>query len=136
MRAHGEARNNQVTTSGMLLRRLRGLGTFADPEHAIPSRTAPTRRHALSETLMDEPVEDPTQPIQIQLTPEQQQLIRRLSGQFAQVLELTPDATGAPAGEGRGLQFRWRLSVATGIPRQQWGPGGKPPADTGADPSA
>src|SRR5947207_15854058 len=103
MRAHGEARNNQVTTLGMLLRRRRGLGTFADPEHAIPSRTAPTRRHALSETPMDDPaqLDDPAQPIQIQLTPEQQQLIKRLSGQFAQVLELTPDATGSPGGEGR-----------------------------------
>jgi hypothetical protein len=75
------------------------------------------------------------QPIQIQLTEEQQQLIRRLSGQFAQVLELTPDAGGAPAGAGRGLQFRWRLSVATGIPRQQWGPAGEPSADAGGDPS-
>jgi hypothetical protein len=72
--------------------------------------------------------------IQIPLTEEQQQLIRRLSGQFAQVLELTPDASGS-AGAGRGLQFRWRLSIATGIPRQQWGVGGDPakPAD---DPSA
>lgn len=85
---------------------------------------------------MDEPLDEPAQPIQIQLTPEQQQLIRRLSGQFAQVLELTPDANSASAGAGQGLQFRWRLSVATGIPRQQWGPGGKPPADAGADPSA
>jgi hypothetical protein len=75
-------------------------------------------------------------PIQIQLTEEQQQLIKRLSGQFAQVLELTPDAAGAPAGEGRALQFRWRLSVASGIPRQQWGPVGQPPADAGGDPSA
>ncbi|MGH7512100.1 MAG: hypothetical protein ACREOQ_04150 [Gemmatimonadales bacterium] len=81
-------------------------------------------------------MDDPAQPIQIQLTPEQQQLIKRLSGQFAQVLELTPDATGAPGGEGRGLQFRWRLSVATGIPRQQWGSGGSAAADTGGDPSA
>ena len=80
-------------------------------------------------------MDDPAQPIQIQLTPEQQQLIKRLSGQFAQVLELTPDASGASAGAGQGLQFRWRLSVATGIPRQQWGPGGQPPADAGGDPS-
>ena len=76
------------------------------------------------------------QPIQIQLTEEQQQLIKRLSGQFAQVLEITPDAAGASAGEGRGLQFRWRLSVTSGIPRQQWGPGGQPPANPGGDPSA
>jgi hypothetical protein len=66
----------------------------------------------------------PVQPIQIPLTEEQQALIRRLSGQFAQVLELVPDADDGASGAGRGLQFRWRLSVATGIPRQQWGPGG------------
>jgi hypothetical protein len=69
------------------------------------------------------------EPIQIKLTEEQQQLIRRLSGQVAQVLELTPDAVDPAAGEGRGLQFRWRLSVATGIPRQQWDAGGPPSAD-------
>lgn len=70
---------------------------------------------------------EPVESIQIPLTPEQQSLIRRLSGQFAQVLELVPDAAGGASGEGRGLQFRWRLSVATGIPRQQWGPGGDAP---------
>lgn len=67
----------------------------------------------------------PVQPIQLALTEEQQALIRRLSGQFAQVLELVPEADDPTAGAGRGLQFRWRLSVATGIPRQQWGPGGE-----------
>ena len=67
----------------------------------------------------------PVQPIQIQLTEEQQALIRRLSGQFAQVLEIVPDPADGASGAGRGLQFRWRLSVASGIPRQQWGPGGK-----------
>jgi hypothetical protein len=65
----------------------------------------------------------PVQPIQIPLTDEQQALIRRLSGQFAQVLELIPDPADGASGAGRGLQFRWRLSTATGIPRQQWGPG-------------
>jgi hypothetical protein len=80
-------------------------------------------------------MDDAAQPIQIQLTEEQQQLIKRLSGQFAQVLELTRDTAGSPAGAGHGLQFRWRLSVATGIPRQQWGQGGEPPAGGGA-PSA
>jgi hypothetical protein len=64
----------------------------------------------------------PIQPIQIPLTDEQQALIRRLSGQFAQVLELTPDPADGASGAGQGLQFRWRLSTATGIPRQQWGP--------------
>lgn len=81
---------------------------------------------------------DPIQPvdaIQIQLTEEQQRLIQRLSGQFAQVLELVPDPTDATAGAGQGLKFSWRLSVTSGIPRQQWGPGqGKPtpPSDAGS----
>jgi hypothetical protein len=65
----------------------------------------------------------PVQPIQIPLTDEQQALIRRLSGQFAQVLELTPDPADGASGAGRGLQFRWRLSTNSGIPRQQWGVG-------------
>ena len=68
-------------------------------------------------------MDSPVQPIQIPLTDEQQALIRRLSGQFAQVLELTPDPADWAAGSGCGLQFRWRLSTATGIPRQQWGAG-------------
>lgn len=69
-------------------------------------------------------------PIQLQLTAEQQALIQRLSGQHAQLLELVPDATDASAGAGQALQFRWRLSVNTGIPRQQWGPASAPPAGT------
>ena len=66
----------------------------------------------------------PVPPIQLELTQEQQALIQRLSGQHAQVLELTPEPTDGASGAGRGLKFRWRLSVATGIPRQQWGPDG------------
>jgi hypothetical protein len=81
-------------------------------------------------------MDDPVQPIQIPLTAEQQDLIKRLSGQYAQVLELVPDATDKASGAGRALQFRWRLSVASGIPRQQWGPGSDsaPPASGGATP--
>jgi hypothetical protein len=70
-------------------------------------------------------MDDAPEPIQIELTEEQQQLIRRLSGQFAKVLELTPDPANASSGAGRGLQFRWRLSVATGIPRQVWDGGAR-----------
>jgi hypothetical protein len=77
----------------------------------------------------------PQQPIEIELTEEQQHLIRRLSGQFAKVLELTPDATDASAGAGRGLQFRWRLSVASGIPRQMWN-GASRGADAAPSPSS
>ena len=72
---------------------------------------------------MDDSSPDASQPIEIELTEEQQLLIRRLSGQFAKVLQLTPDPADAAAGAGRGLQFRWRLSVATGIPRQVWNGG-------------
>lgn len=66
------------------------------------------------------------QPIQVPLTPEQQALIQRLSGQHAEVLELTPEPESPASGAGEGLRFRWRLSVATGIPRQQWAPDGDP----------
>jgi hypothetical protein len=74
---------------------------------------------------------DSVQPIQIPLTPEQQALIQRLSGQYAQMLELVPDETDKTSGAGRGLQFRWRLSETSGIPRQKWGPLGdaKPAGD-------
>ena len=40
------------------------------------------------------------------------------SGQHVQVLELTPDPADGATGAGQGLKFKWRLSVATGIPRQ------------------
>ena len=65
-------------------------------------------------------MDGPSESIQIPLTPEQQQLIQRLSGQFAQVLELTP---GRPIRPGRRLWLAlpWRLSSTTGIPRQRWG---------------
>jgi len=89
-------------------------------------------RRARPENAMDESA----QTIQIPLTPEQQEMIRRLSGQFAQMLELVPETGDGASGQGRGLQFRWRLSVATGIPRQKWGPGGEDPAPAEGDPPA
>ena len=72
----------------------------------------------------------PIPPIQLPLTEEQQALIKRLSGQHVQVLELVPDPADGATGAGQGLNFRWRLSVATGIPRQRWdfGGGPRPPA--------
>lgn len=69
-----------------------------------------------------------SEPIQIPLTREQQEIIRRMSGQSAQVLEIIPHATGASEGDGRSLQFRWRLSSASGIPRQEWAGDDEPPA--------
>jgi hypothetical protein len=56
-------------------------------------------------------------PVRIVLTPEQRELVHRLSGQHVDAIELEPDdakKTGDP------MQFRWRLSAATGIPRQAW----------------
>jgi len=76
-------------------------------------------------------MESSSDPIQIQLTEEQQQLISRMSGQLAQVLELTPEPADPAGGAGCGLQFRWRLSTASGSPRQALGgvePAADPPA--------
>lgn len=69
-------------------------------------------------------------PILLQLTEEQQALVHRLSGQHAQVLELTPDPGDASFGTGRVIHFRWRQSAATGIPRPQWDfrDGARPPS--------
>ena len=51
-------------------------------------------------------MESSSEPIQIPLTAEQQQQIRGLSGQVAQILELTPEAADPAGGAGRTLQFR------------------------------
>jgi hypothetical protein len=77
----------------------------------------------------------PQLPFQLQLTEEQQALIHQVTGEHAQVLELTPDPSKGSSGEGCGLHFSWRLSVDSGIPRQQWvfGRPAPPPApDEGA----
>ena len=55
------------------------------------------------------------EPVRIVLTPEQRETVRRLSGQNIDAIELTPDDT--KKGEGP-LRFVWRLSAATGMPRQ------------------
>jgi hypothetical protein len=60
---------------------------------------------------------DEQQPVRIVLTPEQREVLRRMSGQNIDAIELAPEAgnkTGGP------LRFLWRLSAATGIPRQAW----------------
>ena len=60
------------------------------------------------------------QPIQLPLTQEQQELIHRLTGEHANVLELAFGQGDGVSGTGRGINFNWRISVDSGIPRQQW----------------
>jgi hypothetical protein len=62
----------------------------------------------------------PQPPFQLRLTEEQQEMIHKMTGEHAQVLELTPEPGDGSSGQGCGLQFGWRLSVDSGIPRQQW----------------
>lgn len=57
------------------------------------------------------------QPVRIVLTPEQREAVRRLSGQSIDAIELTPDDASKTGGP---LRLLWRLSAATGIPRQAW----------------
>ena len=72
---------------------------------------------------------DGSEHIELDLTPEQQAVIRRLSGQHANVLQLTLDPGKVGEGAGRVVQFRWRLSEASGIPRQRWDTDQNPEAD-------
>jgi hypothetical protein len=51
------------------------------------------------------------------LTPEQREIVRRLSGQHVDSIELQSAGTEKKGGE---LRLRWRLSAASGIPRQAW----------------
>jgi hypothetical protein len=60
---------------------------------------------------------DETEPVRIVLTPEQRDLVRRMSGQNIDAIELTPDKATPDSGP---LRFLWRLSAATGIPRHGW----------------
>ena len=66
------------------------------------------------------------QPVRIVLTPEQRESVRRLSGQNFEALEITPDDVKKGGGP---LRLLWRLSAASGIPRQAWAKGdeGPPP---------
>ena len=56
-------------------------------------------------------------PVRIVLTPEQKETIQRLSGQHIDAIEVTPDDAKKGGGP---LRFLWRISQATGIPRQAW----------------
>jgi hypothetical protein len=62
------------------------------------------------------------EPVRLVLTPEQREVVKRLSGQHVEMIELEAEksAEESPAKQGGALKFRWRLSAATGIPRQAW----------------
>ena len=62
----------------------------------------------------------PEQPIQLPLTEEQQELIHRLTGEHANILELAVEPGDGTSGTGQAIRFNWRISVDSGIPRQQW----------------
>ena len=72
----------------------------------------------------------PQPPIQLQLTEEQMEILHRVTGEHVAAIELTPDSGDSSSGTGRGLRFAWRISVDSGIPRQQWilGRAAPPPA--------
>lgn len=57
------------------------------------------------------------EPVRIVLTEEQRNLVRRLSGQHVEAIELEADDAKSSSGP---LRSRWRLSAATGIPRRAW----------------
>ena len=47
--------------------------------------------------------------------------VKRLSGRHVEAIELSPDEEKKePNKQGGPLRFLWRLSAATGIPRQVW----------------
>ena len=58
------------------------------------------------------------EPVRIVLTAEQRELVKRLSGQHVDAIDVAPDDVKKGGGP---LHFFWRLSAATGIPRQGWG---------------
>lgn len=79
------------------------------------------------------------EPVRIVLTAEQRELVKRLSGQHVDAIDVASDDVRKGGGP---LRFLWRLSAATGIPRQAWGddndqPPGSPkeaPTNPGAIP--
>jgi hypothetical protein len=55
--------------------------------------------------------------VRIVLTPEQREIVHRLSGQHVDAIELESHGPEEATGQ---LRLRWRLSAASGIPRQAW----------------
>jgi hypothetical protein len=56
------------------------------------------------------------EPVRLVLTPEQRELIHRVSGKHVEMIELSSDDDRA---DGGALRFLWRQSPASGT-RQQW----------------
>ena len=67
------------------------------------------------------------EPILIVLTPEQREIVHRVSGQYVEAIEVKP---GELHQDGA-LRAHWRLSAASGIPRQKW----MADEDSGGEPS-
>ena len=76
---------------------------------------------------MSGPESGPEHPIQLPLTKEQREMIHRITGEYVNILELAPSGGEVNSGTGRGINFTWRISVDSGIPRQQWVRAVKPP---------
>ncbi|MEP6619164.1 MAG: hypothetical protein ABJE47_07615 [bacterium] len=57
------------------------------------------------------------EPIRLELTPDQRESIRRASGQHVEALDLVRDDDHDGV---KPVHARWRVSIATGIPRQAW----------------
>ena len=57
------------------------------------------------------------EPVRLVLTPDQRELIHRVSGMHVDALEIDPDDDRSGGGQ---LRFLWRRSATSGIPRQQW----------------
>jgi hypothetical protein len=60
------------------------------------------------------------EPMRLVLTKDQREMVKRLSGQDMEVIELTPDEIDPSHGKGAMPKFLWRLSSTSGIPRQTW----------------
>jgi hypothetical protein len=61
--------------------------------------------------------EEKQEPVRIVLTPEQRELVHRMSGQYIDAIDLESEDTRKGGGK---MRFVWRLSATSGIPRQKW----------------
>ena len=85
------------------------------------------------------------EPLRIELTPEQRAAIHRASGREFAAIELAPEVDDDGESESRlgtssdphikehSPLLRWRLSLASGIPRQAWMSDEDPPPPTSAN---